>query len=190
MSSPRVALYTFGVFRSLSSDPVNRGFHDRNDLNFEAVEASEGFIARSGYENEPGPSSWGVQVFPRFYIERGDGYSPSTLSLWVDLESPMAFSYAGIHAEALKHGRDWFVKPEWPPYALWWVDGHHTPTWTEAVQRHEHLHQHRASPYAFDFRTPFDENGLPQSIDRERLRALMQANKARQATEPRFAPYL
>src|SRR5688572_79781 len=119
MTARRIALYTFGVFRRPADDPANRGFHDRNDVNFEAVEASAGFIARSGYEDEPGPASWGEHVYPRFYVERGDGHSPSTLSLWTDLESPMAFSYAGIHAEALKHGRDWFVRPEWPPYVLW-----------------------------------------------------------------------
>src|SRR5262245_42473400 len=82
--------------------------HDRNDRNFRAAESSDGFIARSGYDGEPGPESCGKQVFPRFYVERGDGWSPSTLSLWRDLELPMAFTYAGIHAEAMRYGREWF----------------------------------------------------------------------------------
>ena len=87
-----VALYTFGVFRAPANDPANQGFHSRNDRNLQAVEAAEGFVARSGYDGDPGPESWGVQVFPRFYVERGDGWSPATLSLWRDLESPMAFA--------------------------------------------------------------------------------------------------
>ena len=50
-----------------------------------------------------------MQVYPRFYVENGDGRWSSTLSLWVDIESLMAFTYSGIHAEALRHASDWFV---------------------------------------------------------------------------------
>lgn len=179
MKSKRIALYTFGVFRAPADDAVNQGFHDRNDRNFLVAESSSGFIARSGYDDEPGPESWGEQVFPRFYVERGDGWSPSTLSLWKDLASPMAFSYAGIHAEAMRHAREWFLKPTWPPYALWWVEQDHIPTWTEAVARHEFLHDHKASAFAFDFKTPFDEDGRPTTLDREAVRQNMRLNETR-----------
>ena len=179
MTGKRLALYTFGIFRGSADDDANRGFHDRNDAAFAAAEAAEGFIARSGYEDEPGPASWGPQVYPRFYVERGDGWSPSTISLWTDLESAMAFSYSGLHAESLKHGRQWMVKPEWPPYALWWVDASHVPDWVEAVARHEHLADHRPSPYAFDFRTPFGDDGRSATIDRVHVKRLAARNAAR-----------
>ena len=179
MTGSRLALYTFGIFKGRAADPDNQGFHDRNDAAFAAAEAAEGFIARSGYEDEPGPTSWGVQVYPRFYVERGDGWSPSTISLWADLESAMAFAYSGLHAEALKHGRQWMVKPEWPPYALWWVDAAHIPDWAEAVARHEHLADHGPRPHAFDFKAPFDSDGLSTAIDRERVKRIAAINKAR-----------
>ncbi len=179
MTGKRLALYTFGVFRGSAADPANQGFHDRNDAAFAAAEAAEGFIARSGYAEEPGPESWGEQVFPRFYVERGDGWSPSTISLWIDLESAMAFSYSGRHAESLKLGRNWMVKPQWPPYALWWVDRNHTPSWTEAVARHEHLADNAPSPYAFDFKTAFGSDGLPAMIDRDRITRLAALNAER-----------
>jgi hypothetical protein len=153
---------------------------DRNDRNLRAVELSEGFIARSGYDDEPGPESWGKQVFPRFYVERGDGWSPSTLSLWKDLESPMAFAYAGIHGEARRHGREWFLKPAWPPYVLWWVEPNQAPSWSEAIVRHASLHDRGASPFAFDFKMPFDDTGAPTTIDRERVKQLMKLNVERQ----------
>ncbi|RWM39930.1 DUF3291 domain-containing protein [Mesorhizobium sp.] len=180
MKKNRIALYTFGTFRAPASDPVNQGFHDRNDRNFQVAELSEGFVARSGYQDEPGPESWGVQVFPRFYVERGDGWSPSTLSLWEDLASPMAFSYAGVHAESMRHGREWFDKPAWPPYALWWVDLDHVPTWSVAVVRHEFLHDNGPGPFAFDFKMPFDEHGRPTVIDRELVRQKMRLNEVGQ----------
>lgn len=180
MKSKRLALYTFGIFRAPASDAVNQGFHDRNDHNFLVAETSEGFIARSGYDEEPGPESWGVQVFPRFYSERGDGWSPSTLSLWKDLASPMAFSYAGIHRDAMRHGREWFLKPAWPPYVLWWVERDYTPTWTEAVVRHEFLHDHKASAFAFDFKTCFDEDGRSTTVDSQVVKQNMRLNEERQ----------
>ena len=123
--------------------------------------------------DEPGPESWGEQVYPRFYVERGDGWSPSTLSLWRDLTALMAFSYGGIHAEAMRHGREWFVKPTWPGYALWWVARDHTPDWAEGVKRLEFLHDNGPSPFAFDFKTPFDADGNPISIDREMVKRSM-----------------
>lgn len=92
-----LAIYNFNNFRERSEAPTNQGFHARNSINFEAAEISDGFVGRSGYDDEPGPRSWGKQVFPRFYIERGDGYAPSTLSLWRDLSALYAFSYSGIH---------------------------------------------------------------------------------------------
>lgn len=113
----KLALLTFGLFRAPAEDPVNQGFHDRNDAILEVAERSAGFLGRSGYGDEPGTVSWGPQVFSQFYVEKGDGWTAATLSLWADIESAMAFSYAGLHAEALRHGREWFVEPQWPPYA-------------------------------------------------------------------------
>jgi hypothetical protein len=180
---PRIALYTFGIFSKPSADPANDGFHARNDANLAAAEAAAGFIARSGYDGDPGPASWGPHAYPRFYT--GEGHSPSTLSLWCDLESPMAFTYSGIHAEALSHGRDWFAKPilpparpAWPPYVLWWVAHDHVPDWREAVERLEHLHDHGASPRAFDWKTPFDADGASCGIDRARVKAQAGRNRA------------
>lgn len=148
-----LAIYNFGMFRGRSGDLANAGFHARHDPNMAAAECACGFIARSGYPGEPDPPSWGAQVFPRFFVDNGDGWAPSSLSLWADLASLRAFTYTGIHAEALKHANDWFVPKSWPPYVLWWVDGGHTPCWAEAVERHEFLHDNGPSPHAFDFRT-------------------------------------
>ena len=127
------ALFTFGIFREPAEHPANDGFHLRNDPILSAVEESDGFVARSGYDGEPGPASWGTQVYPEFYVERGDGWSPETLSLWEDLESIAAFSYHGLHAEALRLGRNWMVTPEWPPYVLWWVAPDQRPEWPTAT---------------------------------------------------------
>ena len=179
-----VALYTFGIFIEPADHPSNDEFHRRNDPVLFAVEQAGGFIARSGYPDEPGPPCWGDQVYPRFYKERGDGWSPATLSLWADLESPLAFAYFGLHAQALTRGRQWFEKPAWPPYVLWWTDNQGPPTWTEAVERHEHLHGHGPSAHAFNFKQTYDAAGRETTLDRVRAKAIAVDSEPRDS-EPR-----
>ena len=180
MNASRLAVYTFEIFREPAESPVNQGFYDRSETNFRTAELSEGFISRSGYQDQPGPGSWGEQVFPHFYVERGDAWSPSTLSLWCDLPTAMAFSYGPVHAEAMRHARDWFVPATWPPYVLWWVEAGDRPDWAEAVARHALLHERGPLPEAFDFKTPFGQDGLPTRIDRAVLKRMIQANAERQ----------
>lgn len=172
----QLAIYNFGMFLRPSDDPANDGFHRRSDLNLLAAEQSDGFIARSGYLGEPGPASWGVQVYPRFYEERGDGWAPSTLSLWRDLSSLMAFTYAGIHREAMQHASDWFMERSWPGYVLFWVEAARPLIWADGVARLEMLHDRGSGPDAFDFKSPYDANGLATAVDRDEVRRKMETN--------------
>jgi hypothetical protein len=168
----RLALYTFGMFAKPAEDPANAGFHRLNDPVLASVDQAEGLIARSGYASDPGPSSWGVEVYPRFHEESGDGWSPATLSLWTDLEALFSFTYFGLHAAALKRGREWFQKPRWPPLVMWWHTDQGYPTWAEGVRRHEHLHDFGPTSTAFNFKEPFDAKGAPIKIDQARIRKL------------------
>ncbi|MEO9167607.1 MAG: DUF3291 domain-containing protein, partial [Aestuariivirga sp.] len=59
----------------------------------------------------------------------------------------------------------WFKKPEWPPYVLWWVKEGRYPTWTEGVERHEHLHDRGPTPFAFTFKAAFNSEGKAFSVD-------------------------
>lgn len=173
-----LAVYNFGMFRERADSPSNQGFRDREPVNFDAVERAPGFIARAGYAGEPCRESWGIQVYPRFYIEQGDGSAPSTLSLWSDIEYLMAFTYSGVHAEALRHASDWFVPKSWPPYVLWWVQEGHRPDWSEAVARFELLHDHGPTHEAFTFKSPYDTCGKPRVIDKEAVKRLITARSA------------
>ena len=81
-----------------------------------------------------------------------------------------AFAYNGCHAEALSKREDWFRKPEWPTYVAWWVADDYIPTREEAAAKLEHLHDHGSAPEAFDFKTPFDTDGQPWRMDRDKIR--------------------
>lgn len=155
----RLAAYSFGVFLEPAEHSANEGWRQRHDPLMELVAEAPGFIARSGYDGEPGPKSWGPQVFPRFYEERGDGWSPATLSLWQDPQSLFDFTYKGLHREAFALGKTWFERGKWPPYVLWWVDADHQPDWAEGVARFERLHDHGPTSHAFNFKKPFDAQG-------------------------------
>ena len=181
-NSYQLALYTFGIFKKPSNDAANDGFHLRNDPILKLVDGAPGMIARAGYDGDPGSASWGKQVYPCFYVEQGDGFSPSTLSVWRDLESLFAFTYFGLHSEALAKGHEWFKKPEWPPYVLWWVKEGQYPTWAEGVERHEHLHVHGPTAFAFSFRAAYNFDGAALSVDLARAKQI--ANSAGVAIKP------
>lgn len=151
--SHHLALYTFAIFEKPAEDPANDSFYTLNDRIIELVDQAPGLIGRSGYDDEPGPESWGTYVLPEFYKEQGDGWSPSTLSLWSNIESARQFAYEGLHALALARRRRWFREPEWPSHALWWVPTGTRPTWTEAVERHARLHREGPSPDVITFQS-------------------------------------
>ena len=149
------ALYTFGQFLKPSEDPANDGFHERNDPLFELADGTPGMVARSGYPDEPGRDSWGPQVYPRFYVDNGDGWAPSTLSIWADLISAKAYIYRGPHLEAMRKGHGWFIKPTWPPLVLWRIAKGTHPTWADGCAKLEHLHDHGPTPAAFTFKEAY-----------------------------------
>jgi Domain of unknown function (DUF3291) len=171
-----LAIYNFGLHVAPSGDSAIAGFVNREPLNFEAAARAEGYIDRSGYDGEPGPQSWGVQIFPRFIEGSGFTSGPSSLSLWADPESLLAFSYSGVHAEALKNARAWNVKQQWPPLVLFWVKAGEKPQWCQGVERLEYLADHGPTAFAFTFKQPFYPDGTLYQIDRARVKTIAARN--------------
>lgn len=171
-----LAMYNFGLHVAACDAPEVQGFMLREPVNFAAAEKAAGFVGRSGYLGEPGPGSWGVQVFPRFLEGSGFDSGPSSLSLWADIESLMAFTYAGVHAEALKNARNWNTKNDWPPLVLWWVEAGRRPDWAQGASKLERLHDRGPGPDAFTFKRAFSPDGEPAEVDRERVRRLVETN--------------
>lgn len=179
--SKHLAMYNFGLHVAAYESPEVEGFRLREAANFEAAARADGFIGRSGYSGEPGIPCWGQQVFPRFIEGSGFQTAPSSLSLWADIESLMAFTYSGVHAEALKHARHWNVRQSWPPLVLWWVDAGVVPQWKDGVERLEYLHDHGAGPAAFSLKQPYGPDGRPQEIDRLRIKEIVARNAVGQS---------
>jgi hypothetical protein len=180
MSGHHLAVYNFGLHVDDYESPRVEGFRLREPLNFEAANRAEGFVGRSGYDGEPGPASWGEKVYPRFIAGSGFTDAPSSLSLWSGLEALMAFTYSGVHADALKHARNWNQPQAWPALVLWWVAQGIQPVWADGAARLEHLADHGPTPHAFTFKTPFCPEGKAVTIDRESVKAKVGRNAAGQ----------
>jgi hypothetical protein len=174
---PRIAFVTFGILREQADHPAVQGFFERSPGVFGAAGASPGQLDHyrggdDGYRVSARDCPFGAYATGRFVAPELAGREEQTLSLWADLESVFAFAYGTMHAEALRGRTAWFLRPAWPTYVAWWVDDDHWPSWAEANDRLEHLHDHGASAVAFDFRAPFDREGRPTSLDRPRVAAL------------------
>ncbi|MTI45600.1 uncharacterized protein DUF3291 [Roseibium hamelinense] len=174
----RLAAYTFNQFVAPYQSDTIKGFRDAEPQVFQTLEKASGFLARSGYEGEDGPASWGTQVFPACWENtNGDGWAPSTLSLWSSIEALMAAVYHGPHGSVLRHGRDWHIRADHiPEYVLWWAPDGHTPDWAEAVRRFESLMEKGPQPEAFSFKSPFDADGRAYKPDIARVKTLAQTN--------------
>ncbi|MBP1852062.1 DUF3291 domain-containing protein [Rhizobium halophytocola] len=177
--SHHLAIYNFGIHVAPYEAGEVEGFRLREPLNFEAARRACGYVGRSGYDGVAGPESWGDQTFPRFL--KGSGYDsgPSSLSLWEDIESLLAFTYSGVHAEALKNARAWNVRQSWPPLVLFWMPRGHRPGWSDGVSRLELLADEGASPAAFDFKRAFAPDASAYRIDRDRVKRLAAENASR-----------
>lgn len=91
---------------------------------------------------------------------------PGRFSHWTDVTTMAAFAYSGAHREALSKSSEWFQRGPWPASAAWWAPIGQQPTWIEVAERLDHLHAHGSTPYAFDFRHPFDAEGRGTEIGR------------------------
>ena len=173
----RVGFFTFGVL-SDPSGPNVQGFFDRVQSVFETAEGAGGFIGRA--VRGEGDSSFGEYVVPKFYtgsLEPEQNRVIQTLSIWEEVEAVFIFAYQGVHSEALRRRSEWVPDADYPNHTGWWVDDDHDPTWEEACERHQYLHDHGSTDYAFSLRSPFDAQGDPMTPDPAKMNQYQKTSK-------------
>ena len=178
MSGYQLAVYTFNQFVAPYLSDKIEGFRKAEPGVFKTIENAQGFVARSGYDGEEGPESWGTQVFPDCWSNsNGDGWAPSTLSLWDSIEALMAATYKGPHGKTLPNGKDWHLQADHiPEFVLWWVKKGTTPNWVDAADRFHDLISRGPNPHAFTFKTAFDPYGRPLVPDFKMVKSIAQRN--------------
>ncbi len=168
---PCLAFCTFGILRERRGHPQVQGFLDRAQPTLQAARQSNGMIRVLGTYITLDPDRDDPLKRPYLYpraVPDAARHPPQarTLSLWRDLEAVYAYAYRGLHGEAMRERKEWFVPSAWPAYVAWWVEDDAEPTWEEAIERLDHLHEHGPTPHAFTFRVPFDAAGNPTALRR------------------------
>jgi hypothetical protein len=169
----RIAFTTFAIMKRPYGNPDVHGFEALTPAVFRQSESAEGFIARAkelddhpeltNFERDWG--DWGQFCVPRFYdggFETASDTRASTLSIWTSVAAVKQFVYSGLHQRALHQREKWFRTPAWPTYAMWWVSDTSIPTWADAVQRLETLHDEGPTAKAFTFGQIFLPDGTAQ----------------------------
>ena len=170
MTVPRLAFFTIGVLKAPWGSAKVEAFVDRVEMVFASAEATPGFIARWDREDPLDErEKWGSYTAPSLYSETDPECVFSTLSLWEDMESVMAYSYRGTHGQLLDYRESWFVQNDLPGFVAWWVEDGHCPTFEEACAAWVSLRDNGPSPQGFDFRRSFDPQGEPTRFDRSRF---------------------
>ena len=117
---------------------------------FQEAESYDGFVARiHSPEGTPRPN----------FIKAENVDTPTTLTVWRNIQCAMQFVYHSSHNKVFKLGNQWFVEPDWPNYALWWTEAGHLPDREIATEKIELLHEEGAGPSVFDFKSPYDPKG-------------------------------
>ena len=170
-----IAFFSFGILRERKGHPQVQGVFGISPAMFPAARSNPGYIGGRGFvtDHSTDAPAGRRDLYPAA-VATPECHPPqaSTLSLWESLETVYDFAYHGIHAEALRQRKAWFVKPVWPVYAAWWVTDGEGPSWEEAMTRFDHLHQLGSTPYAFDFKAPFDFAGNPTTMGLSSTRTL------------------
>lgn len=174
---PKLAFTTFGVLHESWSHPQSKGFVDRVPETYASAERCDGFVDRSRRNLDNWSHSWGEVVCPRFLDPVLNEQIAMSLSVWEDVESVFAFSYADFHAEGMKQRKEWFRDPEYPNYAAWWIEDGEWPTFEVASARLEELHYNGSRPSSFNFKQPFGPDGEPYTLDQARVREKIKRNR-------------
>jgi hypothetical protein len=166
LSVPRLAFYAVNVLRESPEHPDMRGFFDELDGILASARATDGCV--SVVVGSAAPALPQVE---------GVSYPLTTLSVWEDAESALAFTFhfTGRHGVVMRRRNEWLVPFTGPMYAAWWIGAHDIPTWDEAIARIEHLRANGPSPYAFNFSAPFTHDGQVLRLDQARINARRQS---------------
>ncbi|WP_397539204.1 DUF3291 domain-containing protein [Rummeliibacillus pycnus] len=146
-----VSIYTVGRLNQPYDHPASREFFEVGDEVIRQAAKSGQLIEVFSPDGVPFPEE----------AKRGDGFPILTLTVWKSPQSLYSFTYSGQHKQALRDRNKWMepYKEKHLSYVVWWTEKQKDVSWKEAFKRYNYYIQHGPTPYAFDFKHPFDEKG-------------------------------
>ena len=181
---PLLAFTTSGIFSSRPGTTGVQGFFDQAPEANAAASRFEAHVHGSARICvHPSTPPYPVEdTFPEYYLPGVHGGIGCTLSIWRTIEAVFSYAYSGPHALASAHRREWCIKGDRPAYAAWWMNDEDAPTSAEASARLDHLHGNGSTPFAFNFKSPYDATGKATTVDRDLATQLIDAAQLRNRT--------
>ncbi|KKK36824.1 hypothetical protein WQ57_17350 [Mesobacillus campisalis] len=147
-----VSIYTVGRLNHPYDHPASRDFYQAGDEVFRQATKSGQLVEAFSAEGVPFPEE----------AMKGNGFPVITLTVWKSLSSLYRFTYSGNHRQALQDRSKWMepYQEKHLSYVVWWTKQLKDVSWQEAFKRYHYYVENGPTPYGFDFKTPFDENGV------------------------------
>ncbi|WP_329792510.1 DUF3291 domain-containing protein [Lentzea sp. DG1S-22] len=128
-----------------------RGFASRIDVIDGLAREAPGFVWR------PSPEAVMSDLVRLGLDPMREAYN---LSVWESVESLWAFTFGGVHLDAVKRSARWF-EPDSAFDVMWWVPAGHRPTTEEGLAKLALVKEAGPTPEGFTFRKRFPPPGLP-----------------------------
>lgn len=119
-----------------------RGFASRVDAINDLAQEAPGFVWRPTSER---------MTNDLLRLGRNPMLEAFNLSVWESIESLWAFTFSGIHLEAVKRSAQWF-DPATAFDVMWWVPAGHQPTTEEGLAKLDLVRREGPTPDGFTFR--------------------------------------
>lgn len=146
MTEFHIAQFNYATALYPLDDPRMAGFTNKLGVINELADAAPGFVWRRIGD---GAAATGV-------VWRDAPDAVVNMTVWTDIASLFDYVYKTAHTKVMAQRRQWFAPASSAYHVLWWIAPGHIPTMTEAADRLRALNADGPTPYAFNFKQPFD----------------------------------
>lgn len=145
-----VSIFTIGRLSHPYDHPASREFYEMGYKVMRQAYVSGELLKEFSSDGVPVPEE-----------AKGKGYPVLTLSTWNSLQGLHRFTYSGKHSQALRNRNRWMepYQEKHNSYVVWWTEKSSDVSWEEAFKRYNYYIQHGPTPFAFDLKHAFNEQG-------------------------------
>jgi Domain of unknown function (DUF3291) len=141
----RIAHFNVARLKHAPGDPRVAEFVDNTFAVNAVAERSPGYVWRLADESA-------LVALDGYQGTGGDPKIAYSLSVWETLRDFQSFVYKTVHGSYFRRREEWFEPWPGPNYVIWDFDGTPPVLVEEGWRRLQHLADHGASDFAYDFK--------------------------------------